>query len=408
MTASRILTAMNESSIYLDNNATTEIDRSVADAISAVLRNRLSNPASQHAAGRKARSILEASRTAIATSLGCRTHGMSADQVVFTSGGTESNHLALVGILDGLEGDLVVSSIEHPSILGVAMEIARRDARRVRYLPVDANGRVCLETWNRWLLDHDAAVTDGDKAGRIAMISLMVANNETGSIQPLGQVAESASSRGILVHTDAVQAIGKIPLRFSEIKADAMSVTAHKYHGPVGIGALVLRHGVHVTPVFQGGFQQMGLRPGTESVALAVGFSKATEIAVGNIDERNRMLAELRIALENILLTSPHPPIILGAAGPRLPHTISLSYPWIERQALQMALDRRGIACSTGSACASGSGQPSHVLQAMHLPESVVSGAIRLSLSVHTTLDEVLEAGRRITEVVGRFRDSRG
>jgi len=394
---------MYEPNIYLDNNSTTQIDGSVSEAISAVFHERLSNPASQHAAGRKARSILETARTAVANSLGCRTHGMSADQILFTSGGTESNNLALVGMLDGREGDLVVSSIEHPSVLGTAAEIAQRGGRRVRYLPVDANGQACLETWDRWLVDHDAAVAGNKKDGRIAMISLMFANNETGSIQPIEYVSESASSRGILVHTDAVQAFGKIPLNFSSIHVDAMSVTAHKLHGPVGIGALVIRQGVHITPVFQGGFQQMGVRPGTESVALAVGFSKAAEIAVENIDESNQTMTELRTALERILLASPNPPIILGTAGPRLPHTISLSYPGIDRQALQMALDRRGIACSTGSACASGSGQPSHVLQAMQLPELVVNGAIRLSLSVQTTPEEIAEVGRRVAEVVHRF-----
>lgn len=394
---------MHESTIYLDNNATTQIDCSVVDAISGVFNDRLANPASQHAAGRQARSVLEAARATVAKCLGCRTHGMDADQILFTSGGTESNNLAILGMLDGRDGDLVVSSIEHPSVLGTAAEISKRGGRRVRYLPVDPSGQVSLETWNRWLDEHVKAVARNDSDGRIALISLMTANNETGSIQPIEFVAESASTQGILVHTDAVQAVGKIPLNFSSIKADAMSITAHKFHGPVGIGALLLRDGVRVSPIFQGGFQQTGLRPGTESVALAVGLARAVEIAVENINERNNMMTELRNSLEGLLAASPKPPMILGAAGPRLPHTISLSYPGIERQALQMALDRRGIACSTGSACASGSGQPSHVLQAMQLPDPVVNGAIRLSLSMQTTHGEIVDAARRIAEVASRF-----
>lgn len=393
--------------IYLDNNSTTPLDRRVADAISVVLNQRLANPASQHSEGRRARAVLEQARAAIAERLGCRTTGMNADQILFTSGGTESNNLALAGMLDGRDGDLIVSSIEHPSVLGVAAEIAKRSERRVRYLPVDTQGQACLETWNQWLSDHMLAVSRNDEFGRIAMISLMIANNETGSLQPIEKIAESATGQGILVHTDAVQAIGKIRLNFCEIKVDAMSVTAHKIHGPVGIGALVIRDGVRIAPIFHGGFQQLGLRPGTESVALAVGFARAVELAVENIDERKKTMTELRETLEKLLLSSSAPPKILGVDGPRLPHTISLSYPGIERQALQMALDRGGIACSTGSACASGSGQPSHVLQAMKLPDAVVSAAIRLSLSVQTTHAEIVDAVQRINEIVSRFPRSR-
>ncbi len=397
---------MNEPNIYLDNNSTTQIDREVAEAISVTLNEGFANPASQHASGRRAHSVLESSRLSLADQLGCRTGGMSADHILFTSGGTESNNLALLGMLESRDGDLVVSSIEHPSVLGMAEEIAKRGIRRVRFLPVDGNGQVCVETWKCWLLEHSESVSRNTLDGRIAMVSLMLANNETGAIQPIETVAESASSNGILVHTDAVQAVGKIPVSFASLKVDAMSITAHKLHGPVGIGALVFRDGVRMSPIFHGGFQQIGIRPGTESVVLAVGLARAVELAITHLQERNRAMTTLRETLEAKLLSSPRPPMILGALGPRLPHTISLSYSGIERQALQMALDQRGIACSTGSACASGSGQPSHVLQAMKLPESVVQGAIRLSLSAQSTHNDILDAARRIIEVVSRFPSS--
>jgi cysteine desulfurase len=333
---------------------------------------------------------------------------MSADQILFTSGGTEANNLAIFGLLEGRQGDLVVSSIEHPSLLGAAAQIATRSERRVRYLPVTPDGQVCLATWNQWLGEHITAEVRGASEGRIAMISVMLANNETGAIQPIAQIAEDATAHGILVHSDAIQAVGKIPLNFSSMKFDAMSVTAHKIHGPVGVGALVLRHGVALQPILWGGFQQMGLRPGTECVALAAGFSKAVSIALEDLAEHHTRMTGLREMLEARLLAGPRRPTVVACTSPRLPHTLSLAYPGIERQALQMALDRSGVQCSTGSACASGSGQPSHVLQAMRLPEPIVRGAIRLSLSVETTQEEIDEAAQRILEVVDRFPTAEG
>ncbi len=394
---------MPEPTIYLDNNATTRIDARVAQAMASIQFDRLANPASQHSDGRKARRTLEEARLAVATCLGCRTKGMAADQILFTSGGTEANNLAILGLLEGREGDLIVSSVEHPSILGAAELVAKRGKNRVRYLPVGKNGQICLEEWNKVLSDHKFACESKQSEGRIAMVSLMLANNETGVIQPFQQIVDSARSEGILVHSDAVQAIAKIPFSFEKSNLDAMTVTAHKLHGPVGIGVMVLRAAIPVVPIHFGGFQQLGLRPGTESVVLAVGFAAAIQLATNDLLDRMERMTGQRIQLENLLLENTRRPEIICAGEPRLPHTISLAYPGIERQALQMALDREGLSCGTGSACASGSGQPSHVLKAMGAQDSILRSAIRLSLSAETSSQEIVEAARIISMVVNRF-----
>ncbi|MDZ4851249.1 MAG: cysteine desulfurase family protein [Pirellulaceae bacterium] len=394
---------MNAPTIYLDNNATTELDLRVAAVMADQFQERLANPASQHAAGRRSRSVLESARQTIAEGLGCRTHGMQADQIVFTSGGTEANNLAIFGLLEGLVGDLVVSSIEHPSVLAAAEIVEQKKTRRVRMLPVDSLGRACQKTWDVWLDQHRKACRSQQSEGRIAMVSVMVANNETGVLQPLKQIVESARGEGITTHSDAVQAIGKVSFGFESMQLDAMTVSAHKLHGPVGVGALVLRNSIKLHPIQFGGFQQLGLRPGTESVPLAVGFAKAIEISTSGIDARARQMSQLREKLEAMLLENQRSPVIVACDANRLPHTIALAYAGIERQALQMAMDREGVFCSTGSACASGSGQPSHVLKAMQVPDAVLRGAIRLSLSVNTTLPEVVEAANRISRIVNRF-----
>ncbi len=328
---------------------------------------------------------------------------MNADQVIFTSGGTEANNLAIFGLLDKNEGDLVVSSIEHPSILGAAEVVAKQGKRHIRYLSVDRNGQASLESWNQLLDQHRKARETNRAEGKIAMISLMLANNETGVLQPFESIVESSRQEGILVHADAVQAVGKIPFDFEKSNLDAVTITAHKLHGPVGIGALILKASASIAPQLFGGFQQLGMRPGTESVALAVGFAKAMELAGEHGLSRQTQMTTLRAELEKSLLTNKRLPTIISSNVPRLPHTISLAYPGIERQALQMALDREGVFCSTGSACASGSGLPSHVLQAMRLPDVIVRSAVRLSLSFETTASEIAEAARRISLVVNRF-----
>jgi cysteine desulfurase len=383
--------------IYLDHNATTPIDPRVVEAMTRAWRDCGANPASQHASGRKARRVLEESREGIAELLGAKTGGMDADRVIFTSGGTEANNLALCGLLASTIGGskpvpdvpLIVSSIEHPSISTMAAYFEARGTT-VRRHPVAGSGIVS---------------TNDDLAA--ALVSIMLANNETGVTQPVETLAAKAHTQGSLVHTDAVQAVGKIRVHFGELGVDAMTVAPHKFHGPLGIGALVLKHGVKLQPQLHGGFQQEGLRPGTENVALAVGYHRALELAVSELPERESRMRSLRDELERLIRAPILDTVIIGEDAPRLPNTSCISFPGVDRQALVMALDLAAVACSTGSACASGSSEPSPTLLAMGLPKAVVDGAIRLSLGAFTTAPEVAEAARRILKAVNHLRSQK-
>jgi cysteine desulfurase len=354
------------------------------------------NPASQHGPGRKARRMLEEAREGIAELLGAKTGGMDADRVIFTSGGTEANNLAILG-LSGRPGDLVITStFEHPSITQAAKELYRK-RWKVDHLRFAQNGSIDVHTISLFL--------QGPESARLS--SVMLANNETGVVLAVSKLLGKPVGGQTIVHTDAVQAIGKIPVNFGSLQVDAMTVAPHKFHGPLGIGALVLRHGVTLQSQLFGGFQQEGLRPGTENVALAVGFHKALEFAVQELPERASRMQSLRDELER-LLSEVFPDLIIvskDAHRPcRLPNTSCISFPGVDRQALVMALDMAGVACSTGSACASGSSEPSPTLIAMGLPQEVVAGAIRLSLGAFTTAAEVAEAARRIIKAVNHLR----
>jgi cysteine desulfurase len=379
--------------IYFDNNATTQIDSRVAEHLAQVLGQRFVNPASQHSAGRSARSAVEDARDALLRLCKARTRGMQSDSAIFTSGGTESNNLALCGLAAKRSGCIVVSAIEHPSILATAQRLEQQ-GREVRYLPCKSTGQIDLEPLRDWIARSES----------IALVSLMLANNETGVLQPVSELAALSKPAGIPVHTDAVQAFGKIPVDFEGLDVQLMTLTAHKFHGPVGVGALLVRHSVLLEPMFIGGFQQASMRPGTESPALASSMAFATELAVQEQPVRYTKMMQSRELLESILVREIPDAVVLGSQAPRLPHTISLSFPGLDRQLLQLALDREGIACGTGSACASGSSQPSHVLQAMGLGKPIVQGAIRLSLSWETSEEQVLAGAEKIIRVVRRLR----
>lgn len=383
--------------IYFDNNATTQIDPRVSERVCAEYQARRVNPSSQHGPGREARRVVEESRDSLLGDLSARTRGMRSDTLVFTSGGTEANNLAIFGISGLRAGRVVVSSIEHPSVLAAAERLASQ-GRAVDYLPCDADGRIDLGPL-RGLIERGES---------IALVSVMLANNETGVIQPIEELVQMCRPVGIPVHCDAVQGLGKIPLSFEALGVDAMSITAHKLHGPIGIGALVVRDGLKLEPMFYGGFQQLGVRPGTENPALASGFAQAVRIAREELGGRRERMEQRRRELEGYLLEQHPWACIHGQEVERLPHTISIAFPGLDRQVLQLALDRSGVACGTGSACASGSSQPSHVLQAMGLSPEKVRGSIRLSLSHETSAWEVAEGAARIAEVLQRLRSVSG
>jgi len=382
--------------IYLDNNATTPLLPEVADAMDQCLRSGYANPASQHAAGRRARRRLEQAREAIGRLLGARLDSAHADQVIFTSGGTESNNLALLGLIQRnhahtTPGRLLISAIEHPSVVGAAAHLERLGW--------------CVD---RVSVDHNCVIDLGELRSlmdpTVRLVSVMLGNNETGVIQPVVEVAAVCRAAGIPLHTDAVQAVGKLPVDFRELGVDALSCAAHKFHGPRGIGVLLVRWGVQIEPILHGSFQQAGLRPGTESVALAVGMQKALEIWHTERQQRSVRLTALRDRLEDRLLAGCPDAVIHDRDADRLPQTTNVSFPGVDRQALVAALDLAGVDCSTGSACASGSSEPSPVLRAMGTAKALLDGSIRLSLGCHTTVAEVEESANRILKAVNHLR----
>ena len=409
---------MNSSSIYLDNNSTTPILPEVVEAMVRAFTDLGGNPSSQHSLGRKTRRVLEESREGILSLLGGKVGGMENDKLIFTSGGTEANQLAIRGLvecksqsaecgspvsnrkskisalkpeLQKQRPNLVISAIEHPSVTGAA-EALFREGFEVRRLPVGETGML------------EAARLPQFMDERTELVSVMLANNETGVIQPVAGIARSCAALGIPVHTDAVQAVGKMPVYFRNLGVSAMTIAPHKVHGPLGIGGLLVRHGAVLEPLFHGGFQQSGLRPGTESVALAIGFYIALVVANRELADRERRMSEIRERLEKLLLAGARGAVIIGAAAPRLPNTTCIAFPGINRQALVMALDMAGLACSTGSACASGSSEPSATLIAMGLSKDLIESAIRLSLGALTTAAEAEEAAGRILKCVNHLR----
>jgi cysteine desulfurase len=351
------------------------------------------NPASQHTLGRRARQTLEAAREACGTLLGCDFRGREPDRLIFTSGGTEANNLALFGLAGDPPGRIIVSAIEHPSVREAAAELARR-GWRIDSLGVDQQGVARVEQLAEWLATEP----------RPRLVSIMLANNETGVIQPVAELAALCRAHGVLFHTDAVQAAGKLPLDFRALGVDLLTVAAHKFHGPRGIGALITRHKVPLVPRLFGGFQQGGLRPGTELTALAVGMECALRACVENLPARSERMRALRTRFEAALQAECAGVQVHAAAAPRLPQTVSASFAGLDRQAVVMALDMAGVCCSTGSACASGSSEPSHVLRAMGLTEEQVQSSVRFSFSAMTTATELDTAAEKIREVALRLR----
>ena len=379
-------------SLYLDNNATTSVDPLVMAAMQQYYRDTPANPASQHQAGQKARQAIETARHTIASTLGARLHDRQ-DQLVFTSGATESNNLAILGLSGSDPGKIVISSIEHPSLLGPA-EHLRRGGWDLQLISVCPNGTINL--------DHAAElITPGTR-----LVSVMLGNHETGALQPIQEIVAMCQSAGAALHTDATQVVGKIPLDFHALQVDALSFSAHKFHGPPGIGGLLIKHDCALQPIFHGGFQQSSYRPGRESPALAGGMQSALEIWSQAAEEHEKQLASCRDSFEQ-LLEERLPWIRVNfRAGPRLPHTSNIAFPGLDRQALMMALDQAGLACSTGSACASGSSDPSPVLTAMGLKDTVINGALRFSFGRFNKPQESNQAVEIIAEAANRLRSS--
>lgn len=374
--------------IYLDNNATTRTDASVVAAMLPFFSEQFGNASSAHAFGSEVAGALKEARRLVQALLGAAFD----HEIVFTSGGTESDNTAILSALAVQEGrdEIVTSAVEHPAVLALVEELGRRGIRS-HVIPVDGRGRLDIEAYRRAL------------SPRTAIASIMWANNETGTIFPVEFLARMARSAGALFHTDAVQAVGRVPIDLKNSEIDMLSLSGHKLHGPKGIGALYLRKGAKFKPLLFGGPQERRRRAGTENVPGIVGLGKAAGLAAQRLEQERTEIAALRDRLELGILKLDHC-AVLGDVKSRLPNTSNIAFEHLEGEAIIHHLNRAGIAASLGSACASGSMEPSHVLRAMQVPSAALRGAIRFSLSRETTADEIEHVLQVLPDILARLR----
>ena len=384
--------------VYLDHNATTPLDPAAADRMVQVLRDAWGNASSIHHFGQQAKAAIDEARGAVAALIGA-----DAPEIVFTAGGTESDNIAIRGAAEALEATgrmhLVTSAIEHEAVLTTMKSLARR-GWRVTTIPVDASGVVSIDRARE-------AITDDT-----ALVSIMHANNEIGTVQPIAELAAVAHQHGALFHTDAVQSAGKLPLEVRALGVDLLTIAAHKFYGPKGAGALWVRRGVRLLPVVTGGRQERNRRAGTENVPAIAGMGVAATVASRKLAAESPRLAALRDRLEAGILERIPRTERNGAASPRVPNTTNVSFERVEAESLLIGLDLAGIAVSSGSACSSGTLEPSHVLKAMGYPHARTLGSIRFSLGAENTdadvdrvlevLPQIVEKLRSLTTVAGR------
>ena len=376
--------------VYFDHNATTPLDPGVLEVVTRVLRDEFGNPSSVHHFGQRAKAVLDDARTEVA-----RLIGGEPSEVVFTSGGTEADNFALRGVAEALEPTgrrhLIATTIEHEAVLVTLKALARR-GWTTTLLPVGATGIVSPDALRE-------AITD-----QTALVSVMHANNEIGTVQPVEALTRIAHEHGALFHTDAVQSAGKIRVDARAMGADLLSISAHKFYGPKGAGALWIRRGTRIAAILTGGKHERSRRAGTENVAGIAGLGAAAAAAVKKLDAEGARLAALRDRLEQAVLTTVPGTAVNGALTPRVPNTTNISFEGIEAESLLIALDLEGFAVSTGSACSSGTLEPSHVLRAMGLPAHRTQNSIRISLGARNTEAEVDAFLARLPEVVGKLR----
>ena len=377
--------------IYLDHNATTPVDAEVVEAMLPYLNIKFGNASSVHSFGRDAKVALENARERIAQIINCE-----PSELYFTSGGTESDNLAVLGTayqLENKKNHIIVGATEHHAVLESAEHLAHHENFKLDLLPVDREGFVSPVQLKKLINEQTA------------LVSVMHANNETGAIQEMGGLTEVAHEKGVLFHTDAVQSTGKVPVDVKQMGVDMLSLTAHKIYGPKGIGALFIRQGVKIVPLFYGGSHEKKRRPGTENVAGAVGLAKTLEIAIKRMQTDFDKLSELAdYFIEKV--TASIPDVHLnGPRQSRIPQTVNLSFEGIEGESILLALDIKGIACSSGSACTSGATEPSHVLTAMGIDKVVAQGAIRFSMGRTTTKEQLDYVVSVLIEEISRLRE---
>jgi cysteine desulfurase len=374
--------------IYFDNNATTKVAEEVFEEMKPYFCQLYGNPSSMHTFGGQTGSKIRHAREQVAALLGC-----DPAEIIFTSCGTESDNAAIKGTLAAAPNrrKIITTRVEHPAVLAVCRDLENHGYTVIE-LAVDKQGRLDLAELENHLDDDTALVT------------IMYANNETGVIFPIEKIAELVTERGIPFHTDAVQAAGKIALNLSNSNIDLLSLSGHKLHGPKGVGALYVRKGTRISPFMLGGHQEAGRRAGTENVPAILGLGKACELAAENIEEENSRVRLLRDKLENAILKSCPDCRVNGDRDNRLPNTTNISFEYIEGEAILLMLDKYGICASSGSACTSGSLEPSHVLRAMGVPFTAAHGSIRFSLSRYNTEKEVDYTIEKMPQIVDRLR----
>ena len=375
--------------VYLDNNATTRVDRAVMEAMLPFFEENYGNPSSMHTFGGSVAESIENARQQVADLIGA-----SAEEIVFSSCGTESDNTAIRATLASYpdKRHIITSRVEHPAIKSLYEALAK-DGYRVTFVPVDSEGNLDLD----YFYDHLSEDT--------AIVSLMWANNETGVIFPVEEISRNVKERGIAFHTDAVQAAGKIPIDVSRTGVDLLSLSGHKIHAPKGVGVLYIRKGTKFSPFMIGGHQEKGRRGGTENTASLVGLGKAAELAREHL-ERGDMecVRELRDKLENNLMQQVPHTLLNGNREDRLPNTTSIAFEYVEGESILLMLNEHGICASSGSACTSGSLEPSHVLRAMGVPFTAAHGSIRFSLSGYTTEKEIDFVLEKVPPIIERLR----
>jgi cysteine desulfurase len=376
--------------IYLDHNATTPVDPEVIEAMRPYFAADFGNASSVHSFGRDAKVALENAREQVAAFINCQ-----PEELYFTSGGTESDNIAVLGTcyqLKSKKNHIIIGSTEHHAVFESAEHLHEKENWSLDKLPVDSEGFSKPDELSKLISDNTA------------LVSVMHANNETGTVQNLEELVNVARSKNVLFHSDAVQSVGKIPVDVKKLKVDMLSLTAHKIYGPKGIGALFIRQGVKVSPLFYGGAHEKKRRPGTENVTGAVGLAKTLEVAGKRMEKDHAHLSELSdYFIDKVMLSVPDV-ILNGPRKNRIPQTVNLSFVGCEGESLLLSLDLEGIACSSGSACTSGATEPSHVLTAMGKPKVESQGAIRFSMGRSTTKEQLDIVLGKLPGIVDRLR----
>ncbi|MGF1547378.1 MAG: cysteine desulfurase NifS [Thiotrichales bacterium] len=375
--------------IYLDNNATTRVDPAVVEEMLPFFIEQFGNPSSMHSFGNKVGLAIKKARMQVQALLGAE----HDSEIIFTSCGTESDSTAILSALRAQpeRKEIITTTIEHPAVLTLCQHL-EKEGYKVHYLKVDTKGRLDLDEYRKLLTD------------KVAIVSVMWANNETGTLFPVVEMAEMAHAAGVMFHTDAVQAVGKIPMDLRNTAIDMLSISGHKLHAPKGVGVLYLRRGARFRPLLRGGHQERGRRAGTENTASIVALGKAAEQALSAMDFENTEVKRLRDRLEAGILAKVPRAFATGDVTNRLPNTSNIAFEFIEGEGILLLLNKFGIAASSGSACTSGSLEPSHVMRAMGIPYTAAHGTIRFSLSRYSTEAEVDRVIAVVPEIIAQLR----